>query len=93
MPRECEEADDLALLEGDETVLRPHGAGAFGPPVFVAEVVRQGQDDRVARVGITRSEGPDHTSSISCTSSAHDVSGSSWHAVARASSQMAAKAR
>jgi hypothetical protein len=88
-----EEADDLALLDGDEAFLRPHGAGALGAPALVAEVVRQAQHDGVARLGVGLSEPPDHTSSISWTSSAQDVSGSSWHAAARSSSQMAAKAR
>ena len=43
---QCEEANDFALVDGHEPVLRPHGAGAFGPPALVAEVVRKREDDR-----------------------------------------------
>ena len=88
-----EKADHLPVLDGHEARLRPHRHGALGPPALVSEVVREGEDDGVARRGIRRFERPDHRSSSTWTSSAQSVSGCSRHGTARASSQIAANAR
>jgi oxygen-dependent protoporphyrinogen oxidase len=78
---------------GHEARLRPHGLGALRPPARVPEVVREGEDDGVARRCVCGFERSDHRSSISWSSSAQSVSGCSRHAAARSSSQTAANAR
>ena len=55
-----EKADDLAVLDGHEALLRPHSLGALGPSTLVAEVVQKGEDDGVARRGIRGLERSDH---------------------------------
>jgi hypothetical protein len=52
LPRQ--EAHDLASELGDEPIVRSDRVGAVATATFVAEVVRESQDDAVARLRVVR---------------------------------------
>src|SRR5256885_811021 len=54
-----EKSDDIAILGGNEALLRPDGLGTLPTSAFVTEEGRQRKEDRVACWCIVRTELPD----------------------------------